>query len=146
MEKLTINTGLDRFLLLDCIRGIGQNNIEGTLFLSDNQCCLGIEALAQLGAMHVRFITGFSCHAFLLSIRKCSIQENFVQNSKLFLSGKLLSRSTKGFLYAMNAASEDKTLIAGEFLFAVIPYDQNFKKECLESHYRRVFSCLKNGS
>jgi len=143
---LTINTCLDRFLLLDCIRGVGQNSIEGSLFLSGNQCYLGIEALAQLGAMHVRFITGFSGHAFLLGIRKCSIQEKFVRNSSLLLSGKLLSRSTSGFLYALNAAIEDKTLIVGEFLYATIPYDQKFKKECLESHYRKVFSCLKNGS
>lgn len=146
MEKLTINTGLDCFLLLDCIREAGQDNIEGTLFFTGNQCYLGIEALAQLGAMHVRYITDFSCHAFLLSIRKCSIQEKFVPNSGLLLSGKLLSRSKRGFLYTLKAHSEDKTLIAGEFLFAAIPYDQKFKKECLESHYRKVFSCLKNGS
>ncbi len=143
---MTINTGLDRFLLLDCISKAGQNSIEGTLFLSDNQFYLGIEALAQLGAMHLRFITDFACHAFLLGIRKCSIQEKFVRNSSLLLSGKLMSRSTSGFLYALNAVSEDKTIIAGEFLFAVIPYDEKFKKECLESHYRKVFSCLKNGS
>jgi len=145
METVTINTGLDRFLLLDSISEAGQNSIEGTLFLSGKQWYLGIEALAQLGAMHVRYITGFSCHAFLLSIRKCSIQEKAALNSSLLLSGKLLSRSTKGFLYALNAVSEEKTLIAGEFLFATISYDQKFKKESLESHYRKVFSCLKNG-
>ncbi|MFO7559131.1 MAG: hypothetical protein R6X10_09905 [Desulfobacterales bacterium] len=146
METLTIHTGLDRFLLLDSISGIGQNSIEGTLFLSGDHRYLGIESLAQLGAMHLRFITGFSCHAFLLSIRTCSIQDKFVPNSNLLLSGKLLSRSISGFLYALDAVSEGKTLIAGEFLFATIPYDQKFKKRRLENHYRKVFSCLKNGS
>lgn len=146
METLTIHTGLDRFLLLDSISEIMQSSIKGTLFLSGDHRYLGIESLAQLGAMHVRFITGFSGHAFLLSIRTCSIQEKFVPNSNLLLSGKLLSRSTSGFLYALDAVSEGETFIAGEFLFATIPYDQNFKKKCLESHYRKVFSCLKNGS
>jgi len=147
MEKWTnINTGLDHFLLLGGISEAGQDRIRGTFVVSENQTYLGVEALAQLGAMHVRFITDFSGHAVLLSIHKCDIRGEIVRNSRFFLSGKLLSRSSRGFLYSLKADSEDGTLIAGEFLFAIIPYDRQFKQECIEGHYRKVFSCLKNGS
>jgi hypothetical protein len=146
MEKITINTGLHRFLLLDRITAVDQKNIQGYCLLSESQAYISVEAMAQLGAMHVRYRTDFSCHAFLLGIGNLHMPEKYNHPVKLNMTGILKSRSTSSFSYAVTSEFAGGDAINGDFLYATIPYDEQFQKERLKIHYEKVFSCLQNVS
>ena len=146
MNKITINTGLDSFVLLDRITDIGSLRIEGTKHFSHDPIFLGIESLAQLGAFHVRYITGLEKHAFLLKITRLSELPRQVLNGRYMLNGSLFNHSGMAFSYLLEAKKENKALIKGEFLFATVDYGHSFKKEILQNHYQKVFSCLQHGS
>ncbi len=148
MESIVLNSGLDGFVLLDAITESGSEAITGYKRFTGAPVHLGIESLAQLGALHVRILTDFEKHAFLLSIKRCSMRDGQELNGCLRLSGDLISRSTSAFSYRLRAMGDGgETVIEGEFLFAVVDYDDNgFKRDALREHYQRVFSCLKHGS
>jgi len=59
------------------------------------------------------------------------------------LSGELLGRSASAFTHLLRAKAADETIMEGVFLFAVVDYDSTFRKEILQKHYERVFSCLQ---
>ena len=141
---MQINTGLDRFILIDKISEAGTGKISGTKNFSDAPIYLGIESLAQLGAYHVRFLTDFESHAFLSKITNCLIPAQQVLNGEYSLCGTLLGRSASAFSYFLEAKKAGKTRIKGKFLFATVSYDRNFRREILQNHYRTIFSCLKN--
>lgn len=146
VKKIEVNTGLDGFVLLDRITETGTSNIAGEKKYFNDPVYLGIEALAQLGAGHVRLITGFKSHAFLLKINQCTIPAHHVLNGIYLLKGTLVSQSKTAFCYALQAGKENKVQIEGEFLYATIDYDHMFNKKILQAHYRKVFSCLQRES
>jgi len=67
-------------------------------------------------------------------------------NGRYALSGMLVSRSASAFSYALEAKKGNVVSLEGEFIFATVDYDKNFKKEILEEHYKNVFLCLQNDS
>jgi hypothetical protein len=152
---MVINTGLSGFILIDRITGVEAENIDGTRNFAEAPIYLGIESLAQLGAYHVRFLTCFEKHAFLLKIKRCTISTGQFLNGGYLLHGSLTSKSESAFAYNLQAKRgdsvplakgrfSDETQIVGEFLYATVDYDHIFKKEILQNHYRKVFSCLRN--
>jgi len=147
MEKLTINTGLDRFLLLDRITDVTERTIQGIALLSEEMpVYLLVEAMAQLGAMHVRFVTDFGCHAFLLGISNLCMADTHWHPEGFAMTGSLENRSTAGFSYTVTTEIRGGHPIAGAFLYATIPYDEMFRRDRLKHHYEKVFSCLHNVS
>lgn len=146
METITINTGLQNFLLIDRIADVGDRNICGFKHFSKAPAFHGIEALAQLGALHARYATNFEMHAFLLKISSTTIQYYYNLDGFFQLSGILESNSTKAFNYQLTAYSNGKVIIEGKFIFALSEYNNAFKKEMLQNHYKKVFSCLQNDS
>ncbi len=144
-NRLTINTGLHGFLLIDGITEVGEKHIIGTKNFVGEPVYLGIESLAQLGAYHVRFLTRFERHAFLLKIARCRISAKNVIEGQYFLYGTLKSQSDTAFAYKVEAKKDDETYIEGDFLYGTIDYSDVFKEEILQNHYKEVFSCLKNG-
>ncbi len=145
-NRIEVNTGLDDFVLLDRITEAGDEIITGEKRYYNDPVYLGIESLAQLGAYHVRFLTGFENHAFLLKINQCTIPPHHVLNGIYLLKGTLVSQSKSAFCYALQAGKENKVQIEGEFLYATIDYDRMFNKKILQAHYRKVFSCLQRES
>lgn len=147
MERIVVNSGLDGFILLDAIGEAGPDAITGYKRFRGEPIHLGIESLAQLGAFHIRYLTDFDKHAFLLGIKRCVMPAGEKLNGSFTLSGDLISRSSSAFSYRLRAVREGETAIEGEFLFAVIEYDEEgFRRNTLREHYQRVFSCLKRGS
>ncbi len=147
MQKTrTINTGLDGFILMDEIVKTEKQAICGFKTFSNSPLFLGIESLAQLGAFHVRYITCFNRHAFLLKINQCQMSAHEELDGKYELFGTLESRSASAFSYTLQAEKDDIIEIKGEFLFATVDYDLSFRKEILQKHYQDVFSCLQNDS
>ncbi len=157
MERIIINSGQNRFNLIDQVTEVGPENIEGVIRFSKAPIYLGMESLAQLGALHVRYMVEFKRHAFLLKMRRFSLRSRNVENSEgmpsgnvldgsYLISGKMLSHSEMAFLYVLNAKFDGVESMNGEFLFATVDYDSDFKKDVLESHYKEVLSCLQNAS
>jgi hypothetical protein len=145
-KDIMINTGLDRFILLDSITEVSATAIVGVRSFDDSPVYLGMEALAQLGAFHIRCLTGFDRHIFLLKVAACRLSSGKSLTGRLVLSGKLVSQSAAAFTCRLKAEreSEEKPLLEGEFLFASVGYDQNFKSATLHNHYEKVFTCLRN--
>jgi len=144
VQKITVNTGLDSFILLDRISQVETRLIQGIRTFKNAPAYLGIEMLAQLGAFHVRYITDFQKHAFLLKINQCRVSSQTDLLGTYHLSGVLVSRSESAFSYELQAKKEGRVQIEGVFLFATVDYDSHFKQENLEQHYRDVFSCLQS--
>jgi len=143
-DELTVNTGLGGFVLIDEITETGTDSINGIKRFSNSPAYLGIESLAQLGAYHVRFLTRFERHAFLLKITHCRMPAEQVLDGRYLLHGTLMNRSDSAFVYTLKAKKESDSLIYGEFLYGTLDYNDNFNKEVLQNHYRKVFSCLQS--
>lgn len=151
MERIVVNSELNEFLLLDAVMEAGPESMTGRKRFSNAPLCLGIESLAQLGALHVRFLTEFERHAFLLSVKHCKTDSADLLNGDFLLHATLIAHSRSAYSYTLRALSEDAgegepVCLEGEFLFATVEYDAVFKKDSLQTHYQRVFSCLKNAS
>ena len=146
LQNITVNTGLKSFVLIDRIAHAEARNIRGIKTFVNAPACLGLESLVQLGAFHVRYLTDFERHAFLLKITRCLMPAQGELNGTYALSGRLVSRCRSAFSYILEAKKDDKVRIDGEFMFATVDYDRIFKKEILLDHYRNVFLCLKSDS
>ena len=144
ISRIVINTGLDSFVLIDKITEAAAGNIRGIKNFVAAPIYLGLESLAQLGAYHVRFLTRFERHAFLLKITNCTMPAQEVIDGRYLLYGTLTGQSESAFTYKLQAKKENKTHVEGEFLYATVDYNSTFKREILQNHYRKVFSCLQN--
>ncbi len=145
MDRITLKSGLSGFVILDEILDAGPDTITGCRSFERAAPYLGIEALAQLGAYHVRFLCDFEKHAFLLGVKSCSLPRANELNGRFRLFGRTLSRSSSAFAHHLTATGEDGTAIEGEFLFALAGYSEaGFNRDILRDHYRKVFSCLRN--
>jgi len=143
MAEITINTGLKGFVMLDRVLEVSTSYIAGARSFADDPVFLGLESLAQLGAYHIRYLTGFSRHVFLIKIDQCSFPLGGILRGEHLLYGNLLHQSDYSFLCRLKAEKENKTVIEGEFLFAAVAYDHNFQSDNLQRHYAGVFSCLQ---
>ncbi|RLB78315.1 MAG: hypothetical protein DRH24_14600 [Deltaproteobacteria bacterium] len=145
-DKIYINTGLKGFLLLDRITKSEKSEITGRKNFADAPFYLGLESLAQLGACHVRFLTGFTKHAFLLKVNRCLMPEKRILNGEYMLYGRLSGQSLSAFSYILQVKKGGDLWIKGEFLYGLVDYDTNFKKKLLQNHYQKILSCLQSGS
>jgi hypothetical protein len=144
---MIINSRLDGFVLIDTITELDSNRLAGRKQFRHAPLYLGIESLAQLGAYHVRFLTDFEKHAFLLGIRHCTVPSGKELHGPFRLFGNILGKSSSAYSYGLKATGDDAVEIEGEFLFAAVDYTEAaFKRDILRDHYRKVFSCLKNSS
>lgn len=141
-----IRSGLSGFHLIDRISRAGRDEIEGSCILTGGPLFILIEALAQLGGLHVRWLTGFTRHAFLLKIGRCTLPGKAPAAGACLLSGRQTAQSGTSFAYHMEAGREGVLLMEGEFLFTTIDYDERFSGEALGRHYGMLFSCLLNDS
>lgn len=141
-----INSGLPDFLLLDAITKVRGKTIAGVRKFSTAFPWLGIEALAQLGAFHVRQLTGFQKHAFLLKINRFFLPRSETLQGRYLLQGTLVSRSSAAFVYELQAIKGKMLEFSGNFLYAAVDYDDTFTESRLHNHYLRIFRCLQNAT
>ncbi len=146
MDVIGINTGLENFLGVDQITEIRTDAIKGSRKFSNAPFYLCLEALAQVCALHVRHITDFEKHAFLLKVTRCPIHVDQVFSGQYILRSKLLSHSRHAFSYSAKAIIDGKTGMGGEFIIATMDYGKDFKEEIIKTHYKKVFSCLQKGT
>lgn len=141
--SIVINTGLAGFIMLDRILEVNAASIVGTRTFTGVSPDLPLESLAQLGAFHIRYITGFSRHVFLIKIVNCSIPLRTPLEGEYVLTGNLLTRTDSSFRSHVKAETDRTTVAEAELLYAAVDYDHNFKREILHDHYTKVFSCLQ---
>ncbi len=147
MEKpVSIRSGLQGFRLIDRISRAGSDEIRGVCTLKGGPVFTLVEALAQLGALHVRYLTGFARHAFLLKIGRCTLPDGVPAAGVCLLRGRLAAQSGTTFAYHLEAGREEAVLMEGEFLFTTIDYDERFAQGPLARHYRMLYSCLSSDS
>ena len=145
-EPVRIRSGLQGFRLIDRISRAGRDEIQGVCTLTGGPLFPLIEALAQLGALHVRYLAGFARHAFLLKIGRCALPGKTPAAGPCLLTGRQTAQSGTTFAYHLEAGREGALRMAGEFLFTTIDYDERFAREALVHHYEMLFSCLMNDS
>lgn len=147
MGGIAIRSNLPGFVMLDGIREVGPDFITGFKRFDRAPLYLCIEALAQIGAFHARFLVDFQKHAFLLGVKSCALPSNDELSGEYQFIGRLDSRSSSAFSYSLTATGEDGASMEGEFLFALADYGEaGFNRDILQAHYRKVFSCLRSGS
>ena len=146
--ELTIKSNRDGFVLLDRICGMNENGIEGGVFLPDNAPYFWpVEAMAQLGGMHVRSAHDFDRHVFLLKIEDLEFFMETAERGDYLLRAMLRAKSDRAFSYRIRMESERKSSFAeGTFWFASLPYDRVFKEEKLKNNYKELFECLRKNS
>jgi hypothetical protein len=142
MDVIAVKTDLNRFIMLDSIEQATDISIKGVKRFSNSSVYQGLEALAQLGALHVRYKTDFNCHAFLLSIKTCSIDSDKPLNGNFKLSGILQHHSREAFSYKLTAKKNSQIILDGTFIIATIKYDDVFTATTLRTHYKKLFMNL----
>jgi hypothetical protein len=142
MLKINVNTGLEKYILIDNIIKINDIEIHGSVAFNSAPPYTGIESLAQLGAMHVRWLHDFTKHAALLKINNIDIKDCGQLNGNYSITGILTAKSGRAFTYSLQSSINGDIKIEGSIIFALIDYDLKFKKEILETHYKKLFSCL----
>ena len=139
---IVINSGLKGFVMLDWVHEVNATHIMGTRSFSNAPIYVGLESLAQLGAYHIRHLTDFSKHIFLIKIAHCRLPTGKIIDGEFLLSGNIIAQSESSYHCRLKAEKEKLAVIEGEFLFAAVPYTHNFKSDRLRHHYAKVFSCL----
>jgi hypothetical protein len=145
-RDIIIHTGRPGLQLIEAITRADESGIEGTCLFAQVPAWLLTESLAQLGALHVRYLTGFEKHAFPVAIKDCLLPRQEVLEGRYRLTGKLLSRSSAAFSYDLAAGTGKELEITGRFLYAAMDYDDTFRKELLQERYQGLFSCLTNAT
>lgn len=130
----------------------------------------GVEALAQTGAMHLRHITGFAMHVFLLGVTDCSLPDApSLPCGPCRIEARLMAITQRAATYAITLhapffAAEDvetappctsppraatmrtapmrTALMRAEMLFGRVPYDTTFREAVLAPRYRDIFAWL----
>ena len=142
MAAIEINSGMDHFQLIDAVQEVNGRGIVGSSCFESVPPFAGIEAMAQLAALHVRYRSDFSAHAYLLKIAGCRGLHRSRLTGVYSLDAKLESHSRQAFRYQVTAAGDPGGSFSSELLIGLRDYDHRFREAILEDHYRKVFSRL----
>ena len=145
-EIIEIHSGLQSILLIERITAFDPGEIRGVFAFDGKSVFMPIEAMAQLGAFHVRRLDGFQRHVFLMKVGKCVLPDPLPGEGAIVLQGELTGRSDRSFVYHIRMERQGQTVMRGDFWFSTVDYDERFEGEMLQRHYERVFSCLTSAS
>lgn len=146
-QTIRINTGLTSNLMIKEIQGFHSsriwaisdiNNANGPIFFPV------LEAMAQLGALHVRYLNNFQWHVFLVKVAHIILPDRLPvpTNAVINLQADMLGNSDRSFSYRIQAWEKNHVVIEGDFWFSTIDYDERFNAAALQPHYRDLWTCL----
>jgi hypothetical protein len=138
-NQAMINTGMDSFVLIDSISSISEQKITGEKIFYNDPFFAGLESLAQLCALHVRYNLNYKKHAFLLKIASSSFDSKNISGT-YSLSAELKHCSTD--VYQYHAALQDAEFIKADLLIGTVEYSGHFNKNEIQEYYRKITSCL----
>ena len=142
MIKIDINTDLEKYVLIDRVTETNECEIQGSVTHQNAPLYTGLESLAQLASMHVKWLHDFNKHTALLKINGIDFKDINQLNGNFSITGKLTARSGRAFTYSLQSAVNGDIKIEGSMIITLIDYDDKFKKEILEENYKKLFLCL----
>lgn len=145
LSPMNIATGLRGFSLLSRITEASRETVAGYADLENAPPYLGIEALAQAGAYHVRFLCGFEKQAVVLLVKSCRLPGEASLSGRCELRGTLRSRSASVFAYDLSANMNGGTVLSGELVFTAVAYNSELREDRLKEYYRKKWADLRNG-
>lgn len=142
MATINIRSGLDAFRLIACITRITPDAICGRTNAGKKPLFAGLEAMAQLAALHVRHCLQFQRHAFLLKVHQCRMPSLQVLEGRFCLSARLRSKSSHVFAYDVAAHGPRDVQLSGSVLIGTQSYDDHFQKSVIAKYYQTLVSEL----
>ncbi len=139
VETLHVHTGLDGFAFPHGFREMGDTRLGAWVRFDRAAGFMGLEALAQTAAMHVRYLCDFDKHAFLLKVKAFDEYQALIPGVRHDIAGELVARTDTTFSYALSMACAGTPVNRGAVLISVRPYDDLFRADRLKAYYRRRF-------
>jgi len=144
MESLKIRSRMKHFKLVARITHVSAVRVCGEAEFNRMPVFGGLEALAQLAAMHVRYCLQFERHAFLLKINRGQWPTQDALTGCYRLQADLDSQSSDTFAYRVQAEGPPGAKLNADLLIGTKPYDGKFKEEILRTHYKELFLKLQS--
>lgn len=141
-----------RFLLLDRLDVCDATGATARRAFSHAPPWQGLEAMAQLAALHARWTSGFALHAFLLTVEECTWPPDAALPGTLRIRADLLAASDRAATYATTMAplpppSGAEPAPASPCMTAILTigrtaYDARFNCGTLTARYQEIFAWL----
>jgi hypothetical protein len=145
MARLTIHSRMPCFQLIRHVTDISSRDVRAETAFAQWPVYAGLEAMAQLAALHVRYSLAFERHAFLLKVDRCDLPPLETLDGSFRLSAERVGQSSQSFAYGVTAQGPDDLALQAQLLIGTLDYDGRFKKEHLKQHYRKLFKALHDG-
>lgn len=143
METLTIHSRMAHFRLIARITQISSKGIRAEANFDQAPVYAGLEAMAQLAALHVRQLIQFERHAFLLKIHHCRMPAVNVLAGRAGIEAGLRSQSSDAFIYDVVVRGLHGADFNSALLIGTRDYDDRFQKDILKAHYQALCEELK---
>lgn len=141
-----------RFLLLDRVDRCDAAQATARRAFASAPPWQGLEAMAQLAALHARRASGFALHAFLLTVQECNWPFADALHGTLRIRSELLAQSDRAATYATaitpipQIPGTDTTpappCMAATLIIGRTAYDTRFNGDVLAARYREIFAWL----
>lgn len=133
---------MQSFRLVRRVIRVTADDIRAVASFKEAPIYAGLEAMAQLAALHVRHCLDFKRHAFLLKIKYCDLPAQDRLDGDVDLGAKVISQSSRSFAYQTAALFGKRLALHAELLIGTRTYDRQFKKESLKHYYKGLFDDL----
>jgi len=144
MATLTIHSRLKHFKLVARITHVSASVICAEAGLDGMPMYAGLETMAQLAALHVRYCLEFQRHAFLLKVNQGFWPAKDCLAGCYGLTAERYSQSSKAFAYQVKAQGPTGAMSTADLLIGTVAYDNEFQEDILTAYYREVFGKLRS--
>lgn len=141
-----------RFLLLDRLEHCDAKGATASRAFTAAPPWQGLEAMAQLAALHARWTAGFNLHAFLLTVEEGTWPMTGALHGTLHIGADLLAQSDRAATYATIVtslplpsgadAAPSSPHMAATLTIGRAHYDARFNADTLSTRYRDTFAWL----
>jgi hypothetical protein len=146
VREIHIHSGLENAILVKGITRADGEGIAGFAVFDQAPITLGMEALAQMAALHLRWRIDFTRHAFLMTLRNCRAESTAPLTGRLDLEGVCEGRTGAVAAYRLQAMRDGEAVMAGSFLIGTLAYGAEFQETRLKEHYRGLWRALNTVS
>jgi hypothetical protein len=143
MEALKIHSQMAHFRLIRRIDKVSAKGIWGEAKFERAPLYAGLEAMAQLAALHVRQRLQFERHAFLLRVQGCQMPAADLLEGPFRIGADLRSQSSNTFGYDAVALGPQGIDFKSRLLIGTRDYDAYFPKNILKAHYQGILAKVK---
>jgi hypothetical protein len=131
------------FQLIRRVTDVSDRRIQADAAFAQWPVYTGLEAMAQLAALHVRYSLDFERHAFLLKVERCDLPTLETLAGDFSLTAERTSQSSQSFIYGVIAQGPGDLTMQAQLLVGTLDYDERFKKDRLKRYYRKLFEALR---